>query len=317
MFQWVSGRRGSNLTEPVRSRLLSLRRNLREPYRRGFWIRRGILFGLFFLALYGIGLFLPAGFDWIHYYSRGRYHGISMPWMKLFVGWMNYPAVFALSMAGLAIRTRKYSKSPVPLILTLCSLPLLWILHLGNHDILVVLGLVLMPWGVPLALLKPHLTFFAMFAKRQWFLAGAAWGLLTLLLYGFWPLAQINGVIANTGWRQEWVQDISLFPWGLLAAIPLLWYSRGDEDLLMAAGSLATPHLFPYHFIVLMPALGRMRRRWMILTWLFTWSPLTANYLGPGAWHLGNFAGLCFWCGIYFNRKRASVPAPDGTGRAA
>lgn len=227
-----------------------------------------------------------------------------MPWMKLLVGWMDFPTVFALSMLGLGFRTWKYSRSPIPLILTLFSLPMLWILHLGNHDALVVLGLLLLPWGVPLALLKPHLTFFALLANRKWFIAGAIWGILSILLYGLWPLAQINGVIANPAWRQEWVQDISLFPWGLIPAIPLLWFSRGDEDLLMAAGSLCTPHLFPYHFIVLMPALGRMRYRWMILTWIFTWSPLMANYLGQGAWHLGNFASLCFWCGIYFNKQR-------------
>jgi hypothetical protein len=72
----------------------------------------------------------------------------------------------------------------------------------------------------------------------------------------------------------------------------------------MAAGSLATPHLFPYHFIVLMPALARMNRRWMWATWLLTWSPLLANWLGPWAWHLGNLASLSFFAGIYLNRGR-------------
>lgn len=77
-------------------------------------------------------------------------------------------------------------------------------------------------------------------------------------------------------------QDISLFPWGVLIAAPLMWFSRGDEDLLMAAGSFATPHLFPCHFIVLMPSLARMSRPWMLGTWLLCWTPLLANWLGPG-----------------------------------
>ena len=72
----------------------------------------------------------------------------------------------------------------------------------------------------------------------------------------------------------------------------------------MAAGSLATPHLFPYHFILLTPSLGRMKRPWMIATWLIAWTPLLANWLGPTAWHFGNLMSIFFWCGIYFSGKR-------------
>jgi hypothetical protein len=296
----------------------NLQQNLLDPRNRKKIIRNGVLAGSLFALLYVIGLFIPEGFDWNHFFRFGRFPGFWLPWSKALVGWMNFPTVFALSMIGLLLRTWKYSHSPLPLVLTLFSFPMFWILHLGNYDCLVVLGLMLLPWGVPLALLKPHLAAFALLAKPKWFLAGAVWVAISFLIWGFWPLTQINTIIMNPAWREEWVQDISLFPWGLLAALPLLWFSRGDEDLLMAAGSLATPHLFPYHFIVLMPSLGRMRRRWMILTWIFTWTPLAANWLGQGAWHMGNFLSLCFWCGIYFNRKReASAAAPPAAGAPA
>jgi len=77
----------------------------------------------------------------------------------------------------------------------------------------------------------------------------------------------------------------------------------------MAAGSFATPHLFPYHFIVLMPSLARMQTRWMVATWLLLWMPLLANWLGPVAWHFGHLAAAAFWIGIYRNRKpRAEQP---------
>jgi hypothetical protein len=304
------------ITNRIRNTLLSLQQPLLDPRKRKNLMRNGALAAALFAVFYVIGLFVPEGFDWIHFFQFGRFPGFWLPWTKALVGWMDFPTVFALSMIGLGWRTRKYSHSPLPLVLTLASLPMFWILHLGNYDCLVVLGLMLLPWGVPLALLKPHLAAFAFLANRKWFLAGAIWIILSLLIWGFWPLTQINTIIVNPAWREEWVQDISLFPWGLLVAVPLLWYSRGDEDLLMAAGSLATPHLFPYHFIVLMPSLGRMRLRWMILTWIFTWSPLLANYLGPGAWHFGNFASLCFWCGIYFNRPRAPAAAAPPAGEA-
>lgn len=288
----------------LRTLLARLRQSFLDPQQRNQWICGGLLGLALFALFYIIGFFIPEGFDWKIFFSKGQYPGIWMPWTKLLVGWMNFPTVFALSMIGLAWRTRIYSRSPIPLILALVSLPMFWILHLGNYDGLVVLGLMVLPWGAPLALLKPQISAFALLANRKWFLAGVIWGVISLLIWGFWPLTIYHTIIANPAWREEWVQDISLFPWGLLPAIPLLWFSRGDADLLMAAGSLATPHLFPYHFIVLMPSLGRMKYRWMILTWIFTWSPLMANYLGNGAWHLGNFASLCFWCGIYFNRNR-------------
>ena len=298
--------------------LQPLRQTLSDPSARTRLLRNGALAAALFTVLYIVGCFVPEGFDWNHFFRFGRFPGFWLPWSKPLVGWMNFPTVFALSMIGLLWRTRKYSRSPLPLVLTLFSFPFFWILHLGNYDCLVVLGLMLLPWGVPLALLKPHLTAFALLANRKWFLAGAIWFAVSLLIWGFWPLTQINTIITNPAWREEWIQDISLFPWGLIAAVPLLWFSRRDEDLLMAAGSLATPHLFPYHFIVLMPALGRMRKRWMILTWIITWTPLAANWLGPGAWHLGNFASLCFWCGIYFNRgRKAQTAAPPPGGAPA
>jgi hypothetical protein len=305
------------IVDRLRNSLQSLRQSLLDPQNQRQWIRAGGLGVVLFVCCYLIGLFIPEGFDWKHFFSMHQFPGFWMPWSKLLVGWMSYPTVFALSMIGLGWRTWKYSHSPIPLVLTLVSLPMLWILHLGNYDCLVVLGLMLLPWGVPLALLKPQISAFALLANRKWFITGAVWGVLSILIWGFWPLTEYRTIIANPAWRAEWVQDISLFPWGLLPAIPLLWFSRGDEDLLMAAGSLATPHIFPYHFIVLMPSLGRMNKRWMILTWIFTWSPLMANYLGPGAWHLGNFASLCFWCGIYFNKKRASSARPVASGSPA
>jgi hypothetical protein len=299
----------------IRNALRPLRQTLLDPRKRTQLLRNSLLGAALFAVFYVIGLFIPEGFDWNHFFQFGRFPGFWMPWSKALVGWMDFPTVFALSLIGLGLRTWKYSRSPLPLVLSLISLPMLWILHLGNYDCLVLLGLMLLPWGVPLALLKPQLTAFALLANRKWFLAGVIWGVISLIVWGPWPLTQINTIITNPAWREEWVQDITLFPWGLLVAVPLLWYSRGDEDLLMASGSLATPHLFPYHFIVLMPSLGRMRRRWMILTWIYTWTPLLANCLGPGAWHFGNFAGLCFWCGIYFNRKGAAA-APAAAAAA-
>ena len=74
----------------------------------------------------------------------------------------------------------------------------------------------------------------------------------------------------------------------------------------MAAGSLMTPHLFPYHFYIIMPALGRMRARWAILSWAISFTPLLANYLGPAAWHFGNLLSLTLWYGLFESRRAAA-----------
>ena len=57
----------------------------------------------------------------------------------------------------------------------------------------------------------------------------------------------------------------------------MLWLGRGDEDMLMAAGSFITPHVFPYHFALIMPAIARMSKFWAILTWLVSFSPLAGE----------------------------------------
>jgi hypothetical protein len=83
--------------------------------------------------------------------------------------------------------------------------------------------------------------------------------------------------------------------------------------MLMAAGSFVTPHLFPYHFILVMPALARMKLGWMLAAWLLSWSPLLANWLGDEAWHFGNLFALVLWAGIYFGKKTKQNPPVQST----
>lgn len=262
-------------------------------------LRKFGLLSLAFLCLYGMGTFITPGFDWLHFFSKGIYPSFWMPWTKPIVSLFNYPAVFALTILSIGVRAFSYRVSPVALALTILSLPTLWVVFMGNLDGFVLAGLVTLPWGVPLVLIKPQISAFALLAKRSSLVAAMIWVILSFVIWGFWPLTW--GVIFSPEWQAEWVQDITIFPWGLFIAIPLLWLSRGDEDLLMAAGSLCTPHLFPYHYIVLMPVLGRMRWPWMLATWIISFTPLLANWLGPAAWHFGNLIGVFFWLGLYLS----------------
>lgn len=269
--------------------------------------RKILVWGMVFILFYIVGMFIPEGYDWIVYYSKGVLHPIWTPWTKVILPFLTLPLVVAVTLFSIVYRAYQSNKAPLPIILAVLSLPTLWVLFMGNLDGLVLAGMLLLPWGVPLVLMKPQLAAFTLLSKRSSIIAGVVWGVISLLIWGLWPLNFL--MVMTPAWKVEWMQDISLFPWGLLLGIPLLWFSRGDEDLLMAAGSFCTPHLFPYHFILLMPALSRMNKFWMILAWLVSWTPLLANYLGPTAWHFGNLIGLVFWVGIYLNKEK--VPRTD------
>jgi len=271
-----------------------------KAYRAQF-VKNALLAVAIFFAFYIMGLFIPEGYDWKVYFSQEKIPPIWTPWTLVVIRLINWPVLIGFTGLALVWRIRKYSHSVIPVLFVILSLPTFWVVFMGNLDGLVLLGLILLPLGVPLALMKPQVAAFALLARKNTLIAGVIWGVLSVIIWGFWPLNFL--MVFNPAWKIEWTQDISLFPWGLILALPLLWFSRHDEDLLMAAGSLATPHLFPYHFILLMPSLARMKWPWFLATWLISWTPLLANWLGPNGWHFGNLMSIFFWCGIYFSRK--------------
>ena len=260
---------------------------------------------LAFAVLYLAGQFMPVGYDWNCCFSTRNLAPFFVPWTYPILDVINPSSLFALTLLGLALRVRQYGGSAWVMGLAIVSLPTLWLLHLGNIDGLVIIGLLLMPVGVPLVLLKPQIAAFALLASHRRIAAAVAWGVISLVIWGFWP-ARFFG-IGGEGWKADWPQDITLFPWGILIALPLLWLSRGDEDMLMAAGSFGTPHLFPYHFVLLMPALARMDKFWAFASWLLCWTPLLANYFGPLAWHFGNLFSGCVWLGLHIKRRGLRV----------
>lgn len=259
--------------------------------------------------LYGAGTFLPEGFNWRLDFSRGSFPAWWVPWAKPLIGLLNLPAVFALTITAVAIRTHRNRRSLLPVLLAVLSLPTLWVFFLGEVAGLPLVGLLILPWGVPLVLLKPQIAAFALLSRWRWAVAAGVWLAFSILVWGPWPLDLL--VVQSPEWKAMHPQDIALFPWGIALALPLMWLSRGDEDMLMAAGSFATPHLFPYHLVVLTPALARMTTGWMVGTWLLLWMPLLANWMGPEAWHFGNLAAAAFWIGLYLNRDAVRRPHPS------
>ncbi len=150
--------------------------------------------------------------------------------------------------------------------------PLVWMLMwLGTVDGLMLLGLAALPFGLPLFLLKFNISGWALLGTRRDLLWGVAWGVLSLLLWGLWPLSILSAYNHSDqplhpvlmGWQ-------TTGPLFILPGILLLMLSDRDPFRLIAAGTFITPYLMPYHFAILLPALGRVRGWRQITLWLIS-----------------------------------------------
>ena len=121
------------------------------------WLGWASLFGF----CYVVGLFLPQGFDWVIFFSKGAVSPVWTPWTPVILKFLNWPLVVAITLFAIIYRAFRYNRSPWPIALAVLSLPTMWVLYLGNLDGLVLAGLLLLPWGVPLAAMKPQLAAFA------------------------------------------------------------------------------------------------------------------------------------------------------------
>lgn len=257
-----------------------------------------------------IGFFIKAdgfiGYDWYHAFSRGQLEPYYPPYIG-YIKWFTWPGLVGLTCAALFIGLYQRYASLLVIVFAFFSLPLLWVLFLGQVDGLVLLGLTGLPWLTPLATLKPQISAFAFLANKRWLIIFILWILFTILIWGMWPLDMLNH---NTHWEKIFgkeitaqPQNISLWPWTIPLALVMLWLSRGDMDMLMLAGTIVTPHIIPYSYIVVLPAIARVKIWLAVSLVALTWLPLLANWLGPWAWHLGHLFPLILWLNLYLKRR--------------
>jgi hypothetical protein len=259
-----------------------------------------------------IGLFVKPdgfiGFDWYHYFSKGVRDPFYPPWLS-YVRLMSWPVLIGITYTALSLALYQRHASALVMGATFLSLPSLWVLFLGQLDGVVLLGLTALPWLTPLATLKPQLSLFAFFARRQWAVALVLWISLTMVIWGLWPLDMFQfKKYMDTIYQVKYQpQNISLWPWSLPMGLVLLWFSRGDMDMLMLAGSFVAPHVIPYNYFVILPALARINQFLALGLVVISYMPLLANWVGPGGWYLGHLFTALLWIALYRQRRLLQV----------
>lgn len=244
------------------------------------------------VLLYPLAARLPVvGWDWYYWFEPGNID-FYPPWtaylLKPFTSlpWRSGLALLnALTLAtvGVAAGRAAFGKGRVSLLgaalLALMTPPVFMALWLGNLEGLVLLGMVALPPGVILALVKPHLGMWAVIARRRWFLWAAGLGILSLLIWGLWPLRTFSemGRLSQNYFTVGWY-DLG---WPVLAVgIVLILLSNADPLRLLAAGFFLTPYLMPNHMLLLLPALGRLSGWRRLLLWLIIWLSGVATGMG-------------------------------------
>ncbi len=254
-----------------------------------------------FMALsiffWGVGHLIPVNdyiaFDWVRIFSQGRFPPFYPPWDELTTQWLTWPLLFGVSIASIVLSIMKRSTHVVSSLAALLALPVFWTIFLGQLEGLVALGLLGLPWLVPLALLKPQVSVFALGAKPTYLVAGVLWLAISLVIWGLWParMLAVNSYFAEG----RYVQDIAIGAAGVFLALPMFWLSRGDMDMLMLSGAFVTLHLIPYNMLPFTFAIARLKPVPALIACLLSWLPFSANWLGDWGWWLGWLYVIWLW----------------------
>lgn len=241
-------------------------------------------------------------FDWVNFFGRGYFPPYYPPWGRYAVALLNWPTLAGISLAAVGLAAYKRARHFVSTIFVFLTLPLFWTLFIGQLDGLAVLGLLGLPWLAPLALTKPQIAISAFGARRIYLVAGIVTLLISFMIWGLWPLT-FNEFYWQ-GEEKRFAQDIALFLWGIPVALPLFWFSRGDMDMMMIAGTFIAPHLIPFNLIVVVPAIARLNPWAALVTSILSWLPFSANWLGDMGWWLGWLFIAWLWGNLAWMRYR-------------
>lgn len=250
--------------------------------------------------------------DWRLYFSTGLRDGLEYyaPWVT-YLRYLPLPVLTGLTLTGLSLALIQRRSGLAGIAAAFLSQPVWWVLSVGQIDGLILLGLTALPWLTPLVTLKPQAGYLALLRSRSYMLGGLIWLVISMAIWGPWPLEPFQYFAAAP---ERPYSDIGLWPWGLIPAVLMLWFSRGDMDMLMTAGTFAAPHLHPYHYFLVVPALARMPAGLSLVLAAVSWAPLLGRWLGPWAWYLGHLFPAALWILLWRKRRRGAEDQKPAVG---
>jgi len=219
------------------------------------------------------------GYDWHRLFYPGVLDQYP-PWMGFIfepfrlISWRGSLAlVNSISIIGVAVITACQTKKVIwdglhAALLALLTPPLWFLLWDGQIDGLVLISLLILPWSVPLALLRPQILGWVLLFRRRWAYSMVAWIGASFVFWGWWlddSLRRSGGSISHPtamGW--------AVLGWPiLLLGLLMLLQSKGEPWRILAASMVAAPYLQPYHMVLLLPSLGLISgwKRWLLWGW--------------------------------------------------
>lgn len=271
---------------------------------------------LVWAAVYGVAYvvmsLLPTpGVDYFAVEERSH---VYPPWIDLVI-WpvRSLTAQNALTLTALAYALWRYGARPVHYVLAFTSMPLYWNLWLGQQDYMPLLGMLWLPWGLPLASLKPQIPAWGVLAWwlnrsdrwriAAWSVAGLA---LSFAVYGWWPAQLRLPMTYDTEY------NLSVWRWGgilvgvtAVALALVVTLRRRDVDRSMALGALAAPYVQGNSYLLLLPALAHLSGWRLVVVWLTSWAGLAALVFGDAARPLAAIFPLAVWIALERNAKKA------------
>jgi hypothetical protein len=216
----------------------------------------------------------------------------------------------------LAYALWRYQAKPIHFALAFTAMPVYWNLWLGQIDYIPLLGMIWLPWGLPLAAAKPQVAVWGALAwwlrrTDRWKIAAfvTAGFALSLLVYGWWPLHLTLPVTYYTAY------NLSAWRWGgiaggvlAVAAALYVTFRQRDIDASMALGSLAAPYVQGNSYLLLLPAFARLSGWRLLLAWVASWSGVAALLLGDAGRPLIAVFPVTMWALLTWGATR---PAED------
>jgi hypothetical protein len=213
---------------------------------------------------------------------------------------LTWNKVVGITLAGFILMVYLRGRSLLSTVLSLFNLPLVWILFLGQLDGVITAGLLALPYSLPIVLLKPQVTIFAIFSRRIYAVYFVLFMLASFVTYGLWPISFFR--LSESPNLAGADQNISLGLWALPIVLIGLWFSRGDMDMMMLVGLAALPYVIPYHFLPATPSIARLRPWAAVTAVTVSWFPLSANWIGPVGWKLGWVFIVWLWLNLAIQR---------------